>query len=199
MYFIPALLFAFSANIDSLVIGLSYGIKKTRLSLAKTTLISLVTLCGTILALLLGQTIFSVFPGLSTQWLGNLLLIGLGYYYIRKSLRHILIHKKDAPTLQKQSSEGISKKSISTKACIFLGITLSLNNFGIGIGASISGLTLLPATALSFFISVLFLYIGNVLGRFCISTSKDWLADLISGIILIVLGIYGCTGILPPL
>ena len=54
MHLISSLLFALSANIDSFIVGMSYGIKKSDISLLKSTIISLVTLIGTIAAILMG-------------------------------------------------------------------------------------------------------------------------------------------------
>lgn len=185
MNFIPALLFSFSANIDSMIIGTSYGIRHIRLSVTKCLLISLVTLGGTITALLLGRQVLLFFPSPLTQWIGNLLLIVLGIYYIAKAL-HFRKKANRPPSIQNQSEA----QPFSIKECLLLGTALSVNNLGIGISASITGMALFPAAPLSFVISALFLYLGNTFGRCFGSRISDNYADLISGGILILLGIY---------
>ena len=85
MHLISSLLFAISANIDSFIVGMSYGIKKSNIDLLKSTVISLVTLTGTVIAILMGTQISQFLPASSTQAIGCALLIGLGLYYIIKS------------------------------------------------------------------------------------------------------------------
>ncbi len=186
MYLFSALLFSLSANIDSLIIGASYGIRHIRLSIAKCLLIGLVTLGGTLAALLLGRQILAFFPSPLTQWIGNILLIALGIYYVVKAL-YSRKRTGETPSIQKQSKA----QTLSVKECLLLGAALSVNNLGIGISASITGMALFPAAPVSFVISALFLYLGNTFGRCFGSRISDSYADLISGGILILLGIYG--------
>ncbi len=200
MYFIPALLFAFSANIDSLIIGVSYGIKRTLLPVSHCLLISLITFCGTAAALLLGGQILVLFPFSVTQWAGNLLLLGLGMYYVIKSIKDILKNRActeknslredgNIPALRRPPGQ-TQARALSARECVLLGAALSVNNLGIGVGASITGLPLLPAAPLSFVCSALFLFLGNQFGKCCSSCAGDSYADLLSGIILMILGIY---------
>lgn len=44
MHILSSFLFALSANIDSFIVGMSYGIKKSNIDLLKSTVISLITL-----------------------------------------------------------------------------------------------------------------------------------------------------------
>ena len=82
--YISALLFGISANIDTLVLGFSYGIKKQRISLKTNLLLSLITLAGTLLSIGLGLHLASFLSLQAAQIAGSLLLIGLGLYYCLK-------------------------------------------------------------------------------------------------------------------
>ncbi|CUX28687.1 manganese efflux pump [Clostridium sp. C105KSO13] len=197
MHLISSLLFAISANIDSFIVGLSYGIKKANISLLKSTIISLVTLVGTVTAILLGAEISQFLPSSSSQAIGCALLIGLGMYYIIKSLyTYLCIQIKKAEVKASESSSEPKDSSqtedslLTIKEGLFLGLTLSINNVGMGIGASITGLKLLPTAILSLIVSVTFLYAGNVIGKSKVPHISDRAADVLSGLILVGLGIY---------
>ncbi len=197
MHLISSLLFALSANIDSFIVGMSYGIKKSDISLLKSIIISLVTLIGTIAAILLGTEISRFLPASSTSAVGCTLLIGLGLYYILKALFGFLVKKfrKTEVTSSEHTSEPSEKEAAQTtlltmKEGLFLGLALSINNFGMGIGASITGLKLVPTAVISLIVSVIFLYAGNFIGKTKMPRISDQMADVISGLILVGLGVY---------
>ena len=197
MHLISSLLFAISANIDSFIVGMSYGIKKSNIDLLKSTVISLVTLTGTVIAILMGTQISQFLPASSTQAIGCALLIGLGLYYIIKSFFSYIREKiKKAEVKSNECGSGTqnnvpAKASLLTmKEGLFLGLALSINNFGMGIGASITGLKLLPTAVMSLVVSVIFLYAGNLIGKTKFPHISDQSADFISGLILAALGIY---------
>lgn len=194
MYFIPAILFALSANIDSFILGISLGSKKTKISLTQNLIIGLITFSGTTAALLLGKQTFHILPLSLTRWIGNLLLILLGCYYVFQSFRHSdlfsCITHSIADTDTNPDTNTLSTHFLPFREGIFIGLTLSINNFGIGIGAGISGFSLLPTALCSLFFSIIFLSLGNKLGIHWISPASNWPADFLCGIILMILGIY---------
>ena len=196
MHLISSLLFALSANIDSFIVGMSYGIKKSDISLLKSTIISLVTLIGTIAAILMGTQISQFLPASSTLGIGCALLIGLGLYYILKALfgfirnkirkREVKANEQAAPLKQEAEDTAL----LTLREGLFLGLALSINNFGMGIGASITGLKLVPTAVISLIVSVIFLYAGNFIGKTKMPRISDQMADVISGLILVGLGVY---------
>lgn len=197
MHLISSLLFALSANIDSFIVGMSYGIKKSNIDLLKSTIISLVTLVGTVVSILMGAEISQFLPTSSTQAIGCTLLIGLGLYYILKSFFGYIREKfRKAEVKTNELASGSAKNEpteatlLTMKEGLFLGLALSINNFGMGIGASITGLRLLPTAIMSLIVSVFFLYAGNFIGKTKMPRISDQMADMISGFILIGLGIY---------
>lgn len=195
MHLISSFLFAVSANIDSFIVGMTYGIKKSDITLLKSTIISLVTLTGTVIAILMGSEISRFFPTTTTAVIGSSLLIGLGMYYVLKTCFSLLRQKIHKPQIKSNqlisSAASTSKTSLLTiKEGLLLGLTLSVNNFGMGIGASLTGLRLVPTAVASLLVSVVFLYAGNVIGKTKIPALTDRTADLLSGLILVLLGIY---------
>ena len=157
MYLFSALLFALSANIDSFIIGLSCGIRKTKISFPQIFLISLITLCGTIAALAAGGRLLSLFSLPYAEYAGKFILLMFGLYYAAKYIFMNIFHPIP------QSDEAAVSCCLASQAadtpfpcqtlpwkgaCIF-GLSLSINNLGIGLGASISGLLLIPTSLIS--------------------------------------------------
>ena len=70
-----------------------------------------------------------------------------------------------------------------------LSLTLSLNNLGIGLSASLAGLMLLPTAAATLLCSVVLLFLGNQLGRCRLLQLAGNAADPVSGVLLIGLGL----------
>lgn len=186
MHLISALLFSISANIDAFVVGLSYGIKKQRIPWLTNLLISLITFIGTLFSLWIGLRAATFIPPTASRVAGSTLLILLGLYYCFKYLLEWL-HRKD------KESDSISAQSESVltgKEPALLGLTLTINNAGMGIGASFAGINFLMTSFLTLFICGFFLITGNRIGSRWAPASLARQADLISGIIIVVLGIY---------
>ena len=200
MYLIPVFLFAFSANIDSFIIGISYGIKKTFISLKKNILISLITLAGTTLALLSGSGILRFCPVSYANFIGRLLLLSFGIYYLLKSLILHFRGSKPLPSDSEIESQELTfddigpssyspRNQLSRAEALLLGFSLSANNLGIGMSASIAGLAVLPAAPISFLFCILFLYLGNIAGKSQIFQKAGRYADFICGLLLMILGV----------
>lgn len=187
MHLISSILFAFSANIDTFIIGLSYGIKKSHIPLAENVVISLITFAGTILSIHLGLQIVMFIPADVSQAFGSIILIVLGIYYVLKSA----LQYKSSKALSKNMDSNASKPSrLSLKEALVLGLALSVNNVGMGIGASISGLELIPTCVITLMMCIVFLSAGNHIGKIRMFRFAHKFADTASGLILIGLGLY---------
>lgn len=181
MILVSSLIFACSVNIDAFLVGMSYGIRKIRVTLPQNLLISLISFAGTFLSLFLGRRLFFFLPPSLTEHVGSVILSGLGIFYIIKSLRR---RNSDLHT------ESLTV-TLPLRELLLLGSALSLNNIGIGIGASFSGVLLAPTAAMTFLTAVLFLFAGNHLGSVSLLRFSNRYADLVSGVMLIALAIYG--------
>ncbi|WP_251391019.1 manganese efflux pump [Mediterraneibacter agrestimuris] len=197
MYLLSALLFALSANIDSFIIGISCGIRKSKISIPQILLISLITLCGTVAALAAGGELLCLFPLPYAEYTGKFILIIFGLYYAAKftfmNIFHPIPQYDEAAVsccLSSETDPPFSCRTLSWKSACIFGFSLSVNNLGIGLGASISGLHLIPSALISFTACIFFLLIGNHAGR-CISFQKsERYADLCCGMFLILLGFF---------
>lgn len=228
MTFLSSLLFAVSSSLDALMVGITYGIRKIRVSLLQNLLVSLITLGGTMLAIGLGSLLAPVFSAKPLTGAGSAVLIGMGVYYLIKFLVSQVQKYRARPDVEKvpvpevfvpeisvpevpspEQSSGFPTESpmssdtvsaadadcgpLTHRELLLLGIALSANNMGIGIGASMAGIPLWAASFFTFLCSMCFLGMGNCLGN-CLGQLKflrlaDRFADPLSGLLLILLGI----------
>ena len=78
MCLISSILLAFSASLDSLIIGIAYGIKKIRITLSINIIIALIVTLGTFLSMLLGTILGKFIPRYICNYIGAILLIFSG-------------------------------------------------------------------------------------------------------------------------
>lgn len=205
------LLLAISVSIDSLGIGLTYGLKNTTISKIAKLILFFISLTITTMSLYIGDLISSIFPDIITKIIGCSILITMGVFVILQSF------KKDDFTQKKELSKeptiheffikflGITiqiiknpissdfdhSNHIDAKEAIYLGIALSIDSLCVGIGSSIIGFSsfVFPIFVASF--QLLFLSIGSYLGKKIqkqfFLPNQIW--NLLSGLLLIGIGI----------
>lgn len=194
--FFASLLFGISASLDALLVGISYGIRGTRIRLWQNIIISLITLLGTCLSVGLGHRLTGLLPETVGSLAGSLILIFLGIYYIAKWTVAILCRSHAQPSSPETQGCEISSASVGSafpclklREVFALSLTLSLNNLSAGLSASLGGLTLIPAAVSTLACSVLFLFSGNRLGQNPVLQLAGRGAEPLSGGLLIGLGI----------
>jgi len=187
------------ANLDNLGIGISYGLQKIRIPFFSNLLIAIMSLIATIFAMVMGTFLSKVFP--FANLIGSLLLIAIGLWISFGSL----LQKNIFPLIYKRSKtlrfimDTLSDSSkadrnangvISINEAVFLGISLSLNCIVTGLGAGLSGLSLIPVTASVFLFSLLTISIGYALGNRANFLHFGYLSQIISGALLVAIGIH---------
>ncbi len=174
-----SIILAISSSIDSLGIGISYGIKKTLISKIGIIILFIISFLVTSFSLLLGNIVKLLFPENLLKYIGNLLLIFVGIFFFLQYFK-----KNDI------SFDFDYSNSIDLKECIFLSIALSLDSFCIGIGGTIIGVNNILFPFLIAIFQFLFLNLGIFLGRQLnnISHLPNNMWSIISGILIILIG-----------
>lgn len=177
-------LLALSTSIDSIGIGIAYGIREIKISKIATVILMAISFVVSSFAILVGKLSKQILPPLITNYLGGLILIIMGIVFLFQVIR-------------KPESYDIDKsKHIDSREAISLGIALSLDSFSIGIGTGIlsQNAFLVFPTLVSIF-QMLFLSIGIFLGSKLkkISTIPSFFWNILSGILLIIIGIITIT------
>ena len=202
MQFLSAILFAFSSSCDSIIVGLSYGTKNIKINRFHSFIVALISGIGTFLSMAFGKLFLEFIPMYYANLLGSSILILFGIYllieYMRKYRARKHLTKENIPDIQHykytlQHPEIIdadNSKVIDFKETIILALILCLNNVGLGIAASITGLNIYLTSIASFGVCFFFLILGHYLGERMLSDKLSGYAELISIVLVLVLGIY---------
>ena len=79
-------LLALSVSIDSFGIGITYGLRKTKIVPVAKVILFLISFCMASISIYLGNFLSSFLPPLVTKWIGSLLLIGMGLWILYQSI-----------------------------------------------------------------------------------------------------------------
>ena len=192
MSFLSSLLFGISASLDALLVGIGYGLRRVRIRPWQNLFISFIALLGTCISACIGSRLLPLLPSFLGSCIGSLILILLGVYYVTKWIFPLvksrkLSCKEKGELIEMSADQPLPR--LSAWETLILSMTLSLNNIGIGLSASMAGLPLLPSAIATFICSLFFLLAGNRLGRSRFLRLLGCAADPLSGLLLIGLGI----------
>ena len=208
MHIIPSILLAFSASLDSLIIGIAYGIKKIWIKFSINIIIALIVTLGTLLSMVLGAILNKFIPSYICNYIGAILLIIVGLFMTFDFFKEQRNLKKNEICTAKENKDIIESLhyddiltnnktadingsgNIEVKEAISLAVALSLNNFALGLGASMSGISIPLTTIFTFIFSILILILGLKIGNSFLSKIFGKYSDLLSAIIIIAMGIF---------
>ena len=202
MHIFSSILLAFSSSIDSLIIGIAYGVKQIRIKLIINLVISIIVTLTTFLAMCLGHLICDYIPNGICNYIGSSLLIIVGLYilwdYYKKKHKHTeenlieFINSFDYDEIVElnKTADINGSGNIEISEAITLALSLSINNLALGIGASISGISIFLTTILTFVFSIITMSIGLKLGSRYLSKIFGEYSPLFSAIIIIAMGIF---------
>lgn len=214
--FINSFVLALSSSIDSFGIGITYGIKGTKISGLAKIVLFVISFTISAISVWFGDILKNVFSEFTTKLLGNFILVAMGIFICFQAIG------KDVSTPDNDTSSALirdydekiysffiaflgitikiiknptssdldSSNSIDSKEALFLGFALSLDCFCIGACGSVLGIN---SFLFPLFISVfqlVFLSLGNLLGKrlhtFRYLPNNVW--SVISGVLLILIG-----------
>lgn len=176
---INTFLLALSSSIDSLGIGITYGLKKTILSKIDKAILFFISLIITTFSGFIGYILKSSLSTNVCEYIGSAILLCMGIF--------IIIQTND-----KELSFDLDKSNdINYKEALLLGFALSLDSLCIGIAGTTIGINLYIFSILVPFLQYLFLGIGIYFGihltKFNKIPQNIW--NTISGILLILIGL----------
>ena len=187
---LSTLFLAISSSIDSFGIGITYGIKNTKISLIGKIILFIIALIAAHFSIFFGDIIQKILPSFLEKIIGCLLLIIIGIYICFEALKS---NKKSSNIFNDPISSDIDdSKTIDAKEAVFLSIALSLDSLCIGIGGSMTDidLKLFPLLVATFQFLLLNFgsYIGIKINRICKLPENIW--SILSGILLITIGVF---------
>lgn len=174
-----AFVFALACNLDTLLLAMGYAVRGAHMPRGGILIIALVTTAVTWLSLALGDAAAWILTPAASRVLGGLALVGIGLWFLLDCLRRLGQEEKQAIPV----SRGLWD-------CVALSATLAVNNAGVGVAAGAAGVDVPAAAAVNFAVTLLSLPLGWALGRRLAGRWLDRLALLITGLLLVLLGLW---------
>ena len=202
------ILLALAVSLDSFSVGFTYGLRKMRIPFKSIVIIACCSAMTLTIAMSIGHLLQRFLSPVFAEKMGGIILIILGVWVIYQFFRSekekdILPHEKVIINLEikslglvihilkKPMSADFDKSgTITGVEAIMLGLALSLDAFGAGIGAVMLGFSpgyLALAVAL---LSSLLVFFGIKLGSYL--SQITWLQNFsfLPGILLIIIGVW---------
>lgn len=203
MHFITLTLLMISSSLDNFIVGISYGVKKIQIKLVSNIVIAGISCLGTLFAMLLGLILSLDISKKHANIAGSSVLLLLAVYLTLSEWRSRHSKAAKAASYPSVSLEGYDEllhhpeladtdhsDEIDRREAIVLGIALSLNNIGLGIGASLIGLNPILSAVLSGLFSFVFLKLGLWIGRQLFPKFLERSASVAGILIILVLAVY---------
>ena len=184
---------AISSSIDSLGIGITYGLKNTTLTNSAKFILFIMAFIISIFSIYFGNILKIFLPDYLVNFLGNIILIFMGFFIIFQAIKK---SKKEIDTdfknlIKNPNYSDLDKSnSIDYKEALFLSLALSLDSFCVGIGFSfMNSFSFLFPIFISCFQFVFLntgFYLGKKISKFSNIPNNVW--SIISGFLLLMIG-----------
>ncbi|NLJ75411.1 MAG: sporulation membrane protein YtaF [Firmicutes bacterium] len=193
---------AIAVSFDAFFIGITYGLSRISISYLARILLSLVSGCTVLLAMLVGQYLGKLLTPSSANFVGGLILILLGLYTLWRNNRplspRVFIHVR-IPILgliiqvfqEPLSADYDHSLHISSAEALVLGAALALDAAVAGVGAAILQFPALHTASAVGAASFLFISSGIHAGeRLIESASTKTKLQWIPGLLIILIGFF---------
>lgn len=208
MVTISLLLLAFAVSLDSFSVGLTYGLRKMKIPLKSILIIACCSCITLIIAMGVGHLLSALLSPVMAERMGGIVLVLLGgwilYQFFRpEKTKDTLPHEKMIVNfeikslgiviniLKKPMAADFDKSGTITGIEAFiLGLALSLDAFGAGVGAAMLGFSPIILALSVATMSSLFVTVGMRTGRFFARSTFVQRFSFIPGLLLIFIGIW---------
>jgi putative sporulation protein YtaF len=202
------LLLAFAVSLDSFSVGFTYGLRKMKIPLKSICIIACCSALSLMGAMVIGQIVESFISPETAGKIGGIFLVLLGVWILfqffrSEKTRDVLPHERIIVNFEIKSLGlviNILKKpmvadfdqsgSITGIEAFMLGMALSLDAFGAGIGAVMLGFSPLALAFAVAVMSSLLVFCGMKIGAILYRNSIIQKFTFIPGLLLIFIGIW---------
>ncbi|KJZ89269.1 hypothetical protein ClosIBUN22A_CONTIG28g00460 [Clostridium sp. IBUN22A] len=131
--------------------------------------------------------------------LGAVIIMLLGLYFLRQSILKLIpksysnslaLKNVDEIMDYAEKSDSDNSGTLNIKEAFVVSLGLMLNNLGTGLAASITGVNVSITVICTFILSIALLMLGKSIGHNVLGSICGKYAPLISGVLLIILGIF---------
>lgn len=206
----PVFVFALALSLDGFGMGLSYGLRRIRINFFPLLIICLSSAMAIIISMLFGKVLASFLSDKAATLLGAVILILVGLWII---LQNYFLKKMDSygyrskrfqssrlgmmfDILQEPIQADLNRSGeIDLKEAVLLGAALAMDALGAGLGAAMSGYSLLWTPIIVAVVEFMMINLGIIIGRKLRINGMKKQASLIPGGIIIVLGLTKFIGL----
>ena len=199
-------LLALSLNLDSLSIGVSYGLKKIEIPFPALFIIVLMSISSIGLSWYLGSIIFSFISIYFAKIICSVLLITLGVTLFIQAKANIYYQdNKEEVTIKRLKIKSLNiiidiireplygdidnSGKIDIKEAVYIGATLSLDALTIGLSLAAYEINIFSFIITSGILNITFIVIGQLIGRYLGKLASENKLKLMSSAIIIILGL----------
>lgn len=201
-----AFLLALSLNIDSLSIGVNYGLRKIKVSVPAILTIVLISLGALTLSYFAGYVLFSFISIFVSKIICSTLLILLGLFLFTQTIFNIYfpVEREELPikkikikslnliiNIAREPSVADMDHSevIDMKEAVYIGAALSLDALTVGLALAAYQIPLTWFLLISAAINSTFLLVGQQVGRFAGRFISENKLKLVASVTIILLGL----------
>jgi putative sporulation protein YtaF len=202
------ILLALAVSLDSCTVGFTYGLRKVKIPFKSIFIIAFCSGAALFISALLGNLISSALSPELAETIGGAILIGIGIWAVLQLLRsnqssdeeqqEKMLVKFEIKSIglviqilkKPMSADFDHSGTITGIEAIMLGMALSLDAFGAGIGAAMLGFSPISLAAAAAIMSSIFVYGGMKAG--ILLSGYNWVQKLsfLPGLLLIIVGIF---------
>jgi len=201
------ILFALAVSGDGFMVGVAYGIKKIRIPIPSLLVIALASTLAVTASMILGKGISTFIAPHWAATIGSCMIIMIGLYFLLQAGRQkicSLEHDEEDPLLSLNiNALGIiiqilkkpavadfdSSGEISIREAFFLGLALAMDALGAGVGLAMAGMNILLTAISVGMLKFILVSSGLIVGRKIPSQGMQGMASLLTGLILLAIGI----------
>lgn len=175
MHIVAEIMIGVAANLDNMVIGISYGLSGRRIKWVHNAFLALISGGFSAAAGALARLMVFRHTNIAAA-LGTVLLIIMGIYTIIDGFRH-----------NKVVTE--CNKKVSWIETSYLGVILGVNCIPVSFGAGLSSVPWLNLSLIITLCSFIFVNLGNYIGYFARRRYNQRWINVASGVLLIITGV----------
>jgi putative sporulation protein YtaF len=205
---VSLILLALAVSLDSFSVGLTYGLRKMHIPIRSVIIIAICSATTLMVAMGVGNLITLFLSPAIAESIGGIVLVGIGawvlYQFFKPSKKDSSIKEEKMIVKLEIKSLGVvihilrkpmaadfdQSGTITGIEALLLGVALSLDAFGAGIGAALLGYSPLMMAVAVALMSSLFLTFGIKFGQLFSKVKWVQKCSFLPGILLIMLGIF---------
>jgi putative Mn2+ efflux pump MntP len=189
-------LFALALSMDGFGMGLSYGLRRIKISLFPLFIICLFSALAIAFSMTFGKVFAFFLPDRMAVFLGAVILMVIGIWIV---LQQYFLNLWDCHVINilKEPVQADLNKSgeIDLKEAFFLGFALAMDALGAGLGAAMSGYSLLWTPIMVGIAEFMMINLGIIVGKRLQIDRLKKTATLLPGGIIIILGLSKLFGL----